>query len=76
MKLDYIGLSQDGRTNRWRVTCDCGNTFSPQTSLMAKQTVICPKCSANMFCDYNDGTIKAAHNIWIGCHADKSIREE
>jgi len=75
MKLDYLGLSIDGRTNKWRITCDCGNTFSPPTTMFSKTTVVCPKCAVNIFCDFNEEVVKPAGSIWIGSDAGKSIKK-
>lgn len=52
----FIGLSSDQRTNRWRVTCPaCGNVFEPQTTMSRYQGMICPKakCGREMRVDYN-----------------------
>jgi predicted nucleic acid-binding Zn ribbon protein len=51
--LTYVGRSSDARTNRWAVVCDCGKRFEPVTTMYATQTVVCPKCNAELFCDYN-----------------------
>jgi hypothetical protein len=49
-----IGLSSDYRTNRWRMDCDCGKTFEPQTTMFASQEVECPKCGCREFINYNN----------------------
>ena len=57
MKLKYLGLSKDGRTNRWTITCDCGAEMHPQTTICAKQQVVCEKCGAVILADYNAQTL-------------------
>ena len=52
-KLVFLGLSSDCRTNRWRVYCKCGYAFEPSTTMLAKQTVMCPKCHSEYLADYN-----------------------
>ncbi len=52
-----LGLSADGRTQRWRVVCpQCGTAFEPGTTLRAHQHLTCPqnKCDAEMIAHYND----------------------
>lgn len=50
----YLGLSSDGRTNRWRVTCPaCGYPEEPPTTLRACQALTCPACQAESVADYN-----------------------
>ena len=56
-KATCIGLSSDGRTNRWRISCRCGHQFVPQTTMRSTQTVTCPKCGTQMLADYNNDTI-------------------
>jgi predicted RNA-binding Zn-ribbon protein involved in translation (DUF1610 family) len=53
MKRAFLGLSADQRTNRWRITCDCGNQFEPSTTMKALQLVTCPKCGKEEIQDYN-----------------------
>jgi hypothetical protein len=48
-----IGPSHDFRTNRWRVNCECGNTFDPCTTMLSTQTFECPKCRRGYIADYN-----------------------
>lgn len=48
-----IGPSNDYRTNKWHVYCECGNTFSPSTTMYSTQTFQCPKCTKEYFADYN-----------------------
>ena len=51
-----LGLSRDGRTQRWSVTCPkCGHVFEPLTTRLSTQGFECPKakCSAPLFVDYN-----------------------
>ena len=57
MKLAYLGLSRDGRTNRWLITCDCGAEIHPQTTIYANQQVVCEKCGAVILADYNSQTL-------------------
>jgi hypothetical protein len=49
----YIDHSSDYRTNRWRVTCGCGKSFVPPTTMMAKEILVCPKCNVSYLVDYN-----------------------
>lgn len=51
-----LGLSRDGRTNRWEITCPkCGKVFEPRTTMLATQSMECPKrsCGAEMVANYN-----------------------
>ena len=57
MKLIYLCSSKDGRTNRWRITCDCGKAFEPTTTLYSTQAVECPKCGQRAVADYNAQTV-------------------
>lgn len=57
MKLIYLGSSKDERTNRWRITCDCGKTFEPPTTIFSTQIVECPKCGQRAVADYNTQTV-------------------
>jgi transposase len=51
--IRYSGVSTDYLTNRWSVTCDCGKSFEPGTTLRSKQSFSCPKCGAEYYADYN-----------------------
>jgi hypothetical protein len=54
MKLYPIGLSTDERTNKWKIICDCGKDFIPETTLLSRQIIECPKCKTNFMAFYND----------------------
>jgi hypothetical protein len=57
----WIGTSRDGRTGRWRVECPaCAHKWVPQTTLMARQHLVCPKpkCGAEMAADYNNDLVR------------------
>ena len=56
--LICIGGSSDGRTNRWRVTCSCGNSFIPATTMYARDVVGCPKCRRRWAVNYNEEKIE------------------
>jgi RNase P subunit RPR2 len=53
VQIRYAGPSSDWRTNRWTVTCSCGKSFEPPTTMRSKQSVICPKCGREILFDYN-----------------------
>lgn len=56
-----IGASPDRRTNKWQITClKCNKEFIPPTTMLAKNTVECPKCESTMIIDYNELKIKLA----------------
>lgn len=57
MKLTHLGLSKDGRTNRWKILCKCGHEMFPQTTIRATQQVECNKCGAIISADYNAQTL-------------------
>jgi hypothetical protein len=55
-KYHLTGLSRDGRTNRWYVTCKkCGKQFEPPTTMLATQLIVCPnsKCKEEEVINYN-----------------------
>lgn len=55
--VTLVGLSHDQRTNRWSVTCrHCGATHTPPTTMLAWQTLECPKrrCEATEVVNYNE----------------------
>jgi hypothetical protein len=55
-KYHLTGLSTDGRTNRWYVTCKkCGKQFEPPTTMLATQLIVCPnsKCKEEEVINYN-----------------------
>jgi hypothetical protein len=54
-------LSEDQRTNRWRVTLSCNHPFVPMTTMFAEQFVECSKCGKQAFVNYND--IKIDENV-------------
>ena len=50
-----IGLSNDCRTNKWRVYCKkCGKSHDPSTTMFASQRVVCPKCNEEEVINYNN----------------------
>ncbi len=56
-KYRLAGLSRDLRTNRWDVTCiKCGKQFSPETTMLATQLIMCPnpKCKEEELVNYNN----------------------
>lgn len=53
--IKYGGISHDGRTNTWNVLCkSCSKWFSPPTTIMATQTIECPKCQQQETINYNN----------------------
>lgn len=60
--VHFIGLSSDGRTNRWRITCPkCGKDTIPPTTMLPDQQFRCErgkKCNANIYVNYNDEIIR------------------
>lgn len=49
-----LGLSCDGRAQRWMVECPCcKKKFEPRTTRLARQEIDCPKCGKVLFADYN-----------------------
>ena len=57
-RLQHIGLSSDGRTNKWRVTPGCGHKpFVPPTTMLDVSHVKCPRCGAEAVAHYNAQTI-------------------
>lgn len=51
-----LGLSTDGRTNRWQVSCPvCGKEFIPVTTRCSTQQLTCPnpRCRAELLANYN-----------------------
>lgn len=53
-KMRRLGLSTDGRTNRWEITPSCGHKpFSPPTTMFSTQHVECPKCQVSALADFN-----------------------
>ena len=52
-RLVFLGMSTDGRTNRWKFFCDCGYSFQPNTTLYATQVLDCDKCHARWMVNYN-----------------------
>ncbi|MBB5143912.1 hypothetical protein HNQ38_002012 [Desulfovibrio intestinalis] len=57
MKLMHLGLSRDGRTNRWKIICACSAEILPPTTICATQQVECNKCGAIISADYNAQTV-------------------
>lgn len=55
-----VGLSMDGRTNKWHINMPCGHAKSPPTSMFSKQVLQCDVCLEEANVDYNAGTIIAA----------------
>lgn len=53
MRLSYLGPSSDQRTNRWRLTCDCGYTWEPRTTMFSLDHITCYSCNNDYFIDYN-----------------------
>lgn len=59
----WLGFSNDGRTNRWSVTCPkCGNSFEPRTTMFRKIELDCqkPKCRAELIADFGAPKITIA----------------
>jgi len=53
--INYKGLSRDYRTNEWSFKCkSCKKSFEPATTVMATQTVECPKCGKGELVNYNN----------------------
>jgi hypothetical protein len=54
-KLRLCGLSRDQRTNSWECTCKaCGKSYKPATTMLAGQTITCPKCNESEYVNYNE----------------------
>jgi len=54
-KYSLAGLSHDKRTNVWSFVClKCNKDFRPQTTMMATQSVECPKCGQTEIINYNE----------------------
>lgn len=49
----YLGPSSDGRTNRWKLICQCGKNHIPTTTMLPKRSEQCPKCKREEVVDYN-----------------------
>lgn len=58
--LRFVGASSDGRTNRWRIGCECGRDFDPPTTRLGSAIETCPKCAQRWAVNYNAQTIKKA----------------
>lgn len=62
----YIGESQDGRANMWRVECPkCGKVFIPPTTRLNEQVIDCPRermCGATLIANYNLESVKVLPN--------------
>lgn len=52
-----LGLSRDGRTNKWRLTLPCGHDKEPATTLLASQVVSCDRCAKEFWVNYNNRTM-------------------
>lgn len=59
MKLIYVGSSKDGRTNKWKIVCDCCEEIYPKTTVLSKQEIECPKCHLVIIANYNEKEVKA-----------------
>ncbi|MCB5205029.1 hypothetical protein LH464_21415 [Neorhizobium sp. T786] len=57
-RFQRLGLSTDGRTNRWRLALPCAHTIEPMTTMYAQQQVGCERCGRTFLVDYNDQTMK------------------
>lgn len=55
-KKVFLGSSSDGRTNRWKLICQCVKEWKPTTTRFAKRDEQCPKCERAEIVDYNDPT--------------------
>jgi hypothetical protein len=56
-RYSFGGNSRDLRTNVWNVTClKCGKYFTPETTMLATQTIVCPniKCKETEVVNYNN----------------------
>lgn len=59
-EIRFDGLSNDQRTNVWRITClKCGKTHKPPTTMFAEQKINCPtkKCLESEVVNYNEITL-------------------
>lgn len=55
--IHLAGLSRDQRTNQWSVRCKkCGNCFTPPTTMLAWQEIVCTRrgCTAVETVNYNN----------------------
>ena len=60
-KMVAVGISSVYRTNVWSISCPyCGQSFKPQTTMMAFQNLTCPnkKCKRNFSVNYNELTMR------------------
>lgn len=55
--VSLIGSSRDLRTNKWSVKCACGKRHEPDTTMLAKQRIVCPKCEYTAIINYNEYTL-------------------
>ena len=53
-KKTYHGLSNDRRTNKWLLTCPCGKSWNPTTTLFAIRSETCPRCEKTETVNYNE----------------------
>lgn len=53
VKFTCLGLSSDWRTNRWRISLECGHSVEPMTTMFATQFVTCHRCSREFLLNYN-----------------------
>lgn len=54
-KIYLLGLSNDGRTNKWRFICkNCNKIHEPTTTILRCQIITCPKCNIKENIDYNN----------------------
>ena len=58
MNMQVIGVSRDGKANRWLFSCNCGNSFEPRNASTSVQCVTCPRCGALGWGNHNEQTIE------------------
>ena len=56
--VTHIGASSDGRTNRWRIDCGCGNKILPPTTLLASQQFDCDRCGTTYVANWHEPSVK------------------
>lgn len=54
VRFTCLGLSSDWRTNRWRISLECGHSVEPMTTMFATQVVTCHRCSREFLLNYNE----------------------
>lgn len=60
--VECIGISRDGRTTRWRITCPkCSNKLKPRKAVLPYQVATCRMCRTELFVDYASEVVVYSH---------------